>query len=58
MEVKRVNTGSSSDGEEGNWRWKWNGLKLVVQGRISRGGQFEVEATNLDIGEGDIGARC
>ena len=29
----------------------------MVQGRISRGGQFEVEAANLEVGEGDIGAR-
>ena len=30
---------------------------MVGQGRISRGGQFEVEAANLEVGEGDIGPR-
>ena len=57
MEEKRRNTGSSSDGEEGNGRWKWDGGKLVVQGGISRSCQFEVEATKLEVCEGDFGAR-
>ena len=27
----------------------------MVQGRLSGGGQFQVEAANLEVGEGDIG---
>ena len=52
---KKGNAGSSSDGEEGKGNRKWDGENSVLQGGTSGGGQFLVEAANLEAGEGDIG---
>ena len=46
-EEKRGNTVSSSDGEEQNAKWKWDGESWWCK----------IEAADFEVGEGDFGAR-